>query len=124
MVMSQHQSQRICLSEDLRERGLAVCYQVRRGDELVPAFVFRYQQRVYSYLNSCAHLKMEMDWTPGQFFDRESRYLICATHGALFEPESGLCVSGPCFGRSLTPIGVQEIKKEVFLKLDLERMNE
>ena len=115
MATAQHQSQQICLSKDLKEGGLGVSFKVKCGNLLYPAFVVRYQQQVYSYLNSCAHLNLEMDWIAGRFFEQSGRYLICATHGALFEPQSGLCVAGPCFGRSLTPIGVQEIDNVIFL---------
>lgn len=115
MVDPQHQSRRICLGADLPERGLGVRYQLRRGDQLYLAFVIRYHQKVYSYLNSCAHLSIELDWTPGHLFDLDARYLICSTHGALFEPESGLCVAGPCIGKSLTPVAVGEIDNVVLL---------
>jgi nitrite reductase/ring-hydroxylating ferredoxin subunit len=47
---------------------------------------------------------MEMDWRPGQFFDESGRWLMCATHGALFEPSNGHCVAGPCVGKALIPI--------------------
>ena len=32
--------------------------------------------------------------------------ILCATHGAAFEIETGSCVSGPCEGDSLTPYPV------------------
>jgi len=40
----------------------------------------------------------ELDWQPGEFFDIAGVYLVCSTHGAIFEPNSGLCVAGPCRG--------------------------
>jgi nitrite reductase/ring-hydroxylating ferredoxin subunit len=30
--------------------------------------------------------------------------LLCASHGALFEKEQGLCIAGPCAGKSLKPV--------------------
>jgi len=121
LVKPQHQTQRICLSTDLKERGLGVRYQLKRSEQLYSAFAIRYQQVVYSYINSCAHLGIELDWTPGYLFDQDGRYLICSTHGALFEPESGFCVAGPCIGKSLTPVAVSE-KDNAILLLHEERL--
>jgi nitrite reductase/ring-hydroxylating ferredoxin subunit len=33
--------------------------------------------------------------------DSEAVFIRCATHGALFEPQTGLCIQGPCRGESL-----------------------
>ena len=34
----------------------------------------------------------------------DGRALICSTHGALYEPDTGLCTAGPCAGDRLTPL--------------------
>ena len=33
--------------------------------------------------------------------------LLCSSHGALFEKSTGLCVAGPCAGRTLVPLALQ-----------------
>jgi nitrite reductase/ring-hydroxylating ferredoxin subunit len=33
-------------------------------------------------------------------------FLVCRNHGAVFKPEDGRCVAGPCEGESLTPLDV------------------
>ncbi len=77
----------------------------RCGDGLATKGVgFRLGKQVYAYVNRCPHQGTELDWVPGQVFDHQQRFLICATHGALFEPSSGRCVAGPCKGTRLTPI--------------------
>ena len=45
---------------------------------------------------------------PGDFFDASKLYLVCATHGALYEPDSGLCVAGPCRGARLKAVMLAE----------------
>jgi nitrite reductase/ring-hydroxylating ferredoxin subunit len=40
--------------------------------------------------------------------------LICSTHGAMYLP-SGRCVGGPCSGRGLVPLSVEEADGKVFL---------
>jgi nitrite reductase/ring-hydroxylating ferredoxin subunit len=56
------------------------------------------------YANSCPHLGTPLDWAPDRFFSLDGNHLVCATHGALFTPDTGLCVTGPCEGRSLEAI--------------------
>jgi nitrite reductase/ring-hydroxylating ferredoxin subunit len=73
----------------------------------LPAFAVKHHGQVHAYLNQCAHVAMEMDWQAGQFFDFDAQYLMCATHGALYEPSTGLCVAGPCVGKQLKPIALQ-----------------
>lgn len=61
-----------------------------------------------AYLNLCPHRGVNLDWTPGRFLDAGGEYLQCSTHGALFEPGTGLCVAGPCAGQRLVPLPVRE----------------
>ena len=38
---------------------------------------------------------MAMDWVDNQFFAEEGRYLMCQTHTAYYEPDTGECIAGP-----------------------------
>ncbi|HSN41385.1 MAG TPA: Rieske 2Fe-2S domain-containing protein [Burkholderiales bacterium] len=105
----------ICASGDLAERGKGVRFAVDCHGEIRAAFAIRYEGRVYAYLNSCAHVQVELDWLEGEFFDHSKLYLICATHGATYEPDSGYCVLGPCRGKSLIALPVMEREGEVLL---------
>ena len=64
----------------------------------------RWQDRGVVYVNSCPHTGVNLEWMPDRFFSADGRYLQCATHGALFRPEDGYCVGGPCTGQSLQPL--------------------
>jgi nitrite reductase/ring-hydroxylating ferredoxin subunit len=70
---------------------------------------------VYAYLNRCAHVPVQMDWGNGAFFDYSKLYLICATHGAMYLPHTGDCVMGPCRGKRLIPVAVEERDGQVIL---------
>lgn len=105
----------ICSSGALEDSGDGVRFEVARGDEMAEAFVVRYEGRVYAYLNRCAHVAMELDWQPGQFFDQEGQHLICSTHGAVYSPETGACRGGPCTG-ALSRVEVEERDGFVLLK--------
>ena len=105
----------ICASDALVEGGVGVRFQVWVDGSAASAFVVRYQGAARAFLNVCAHRGVELDWEQGQFFDVERRWLICSTHGALYEPATGHCVSGPCQGASLVPLPVNEQNGEVGL---------
>ena len=110
----------ICASGELLDGGDGLRFVLRRGRREEPAFVVRHQGQVYAYVNRCAHVPVELDWQPGRFFDADRRYLICATHGALYLPESGLCIAGPCRHRRLEAVRVVERDGAVFLDEDGE----
>ena len=104
----------ICASDTLADGGTGVRFEVRRAAEAMPAFVVRHRGRVYADVNECRHQASELDWNPGEFFDADRLYLICATHGALYEPPTGLCVAGPCRGARLASVLVHEREGNVF----------
>ena len=105
----------ICRSDEVLEGGDGIRFTVQVCGEAVAAFLVRYGGRVYAYRNSCAHVPVELDWLPGKFFDDSRLYVICATHGATYEPETGYCVSGPCRGARLEPLRVVERDGGVYL---------
>lgn len=88
----------LCGAGDLPERGEAVPFEVVHAGQSCRAFAVRVDGRVVAYLNRCTHVAMEMDWRPNRFFDDTGRWLLCATHGAAYEPSSGACAAGPCRG--------------------------
>jgi nitrite reductase/ring-hydroxylating ferredoxin subunit len=106
-------SKLICTSEMLLEKGLSVRFEY--SSLSLPAFAIRYEGQVYAYHNRCPHRGTELDWEPGEVLDSDGEYLICATHGALFQPQSGLCVMGPCKGSSLQSISLIESDGRVIL---------
>jgi nitrite reductase/ring-hydroxylating ferredoxin subunit len=98
----------LCNSADLVDSGLAVPFDVVYCGQTGFAFAIRYAGTVYAYLNRCAHVPMEMDYQPNRFFDSTGDWLICATHGAMYSPQTGQCRAGPCRGR-LVSIAVTEV---------------
>ncbi|MBK8666016.1 MAG: Rieske 2Fe-2S domain-containing protein [Burkholderiales bacterium] len=88
----------LCHSDDLQDGGLAVPFDVVYDGQTLRAFAVRFQGQVHAYLNRCTHVAMEMDFQPNRFFDDSGRWLICATHGAMYAPDTGQGVAGPCRG--------------------------
>ena len=105
----------ICPGTALVEGGQGWRFEVDGEGGKTPAFAVRYRGQVHAYLNRCAHVPMELDWKPGEFFDVTGLYLICTTHGALYDPATGICHGGRCDRRGLEKLPVVERNGEVFL---------
>ena len=104
----------LCASSALAEKGGAHVFDVLHYGQPARAFALRYEGRVIAYLNRCLHVPAEMDWQPGEFLDSSKEYILCATHGAAYEPQTGRCVGGPCGRGRLTSIDIAERDGEVY----------
>ena len=62
------------------------------------------QPRVY--VNACPHIGVALDWAPDDFLTRDKQAIVCATHGAMFTLDTGLCTQVPCRGDSLESVPV------------------
>lgn len=105
----------LCASEELEDEGLGFRFEVTVCGKAEAAFAVRFRGQAYAYLNRCGHVPVELDWQPGEFFDYSGLYLICATHGALYAPETGRCLGGRCNGKGLVALEIVEDGGRVFL---------
>ncbi|MBT0961376.1 Rieske (2Fe-2S) protein [Denitromonas iodatirespirans] len=105
----------ICSAEQLCEGGAGVRFTIDGVAGPLPAFVVRFDGQPRAFVNQCAHVPITLDWLEGVFFDGEGHYLICATHGATYDPVSGICVAGPCRGARLRPVPVVERDGAIWL---------
>jgi len=111
----------LCLSATLADGRRGVRFEVMFRSEPVPAFAVRHRGVVVAYLNRCAHVAMELDWQPGEFFEPDAEFLMCATHGALYDPATGACRGGACVGHgSLRSLTVVEREGTVFWVPDVQ----
>jgi len=109
-----HVELHLCASAELAEKGRAHVFDVLHYGQPARAFALRYEGRVVAYLNRCLHVPAEMDWQPGEFLDSSKEFILCATHGAAYEPQSGRCAGGPCGRGRLTSIDTIERDGEVY----------
>lgn len=111
--------QAVCERGDLAE-GRFVEFTLATGnsaEEEQTGFAFEREDRLYAYLNRCPHLGIELNWMPGRFMDADNCFIQCANHAALFIPETGQCIAGPCQGDTLTPLEVTEDGDNVLVRL-------
>ena len=85
--------------------GQSKKFTLRHGGRVFEAMLLNYGENLYAYVNRCPHVGTSLDWVDNQFFTVDNRYLMCANHGAVFEPPTGECVWGPCVGASLEKRG-------------------
>jgi len=105
----------------LENGGIGLLFKIMlvdhpEGMPPVPAFAIRFQDNIRIYKNVCGHIAVNLDFSPGHFFDEEGEHLICATHGAAYAPDSGKCLGGPCFGVGLEPLVGEEVDGVLYLK--------
>jgi nitrite reductase/ring-hydroxylating ferredoxin subunit len=87
--------------------GHTACFTVHRRGKAVAGFVVNHGGQHYAYVNRCPHAGTPLDWWPNEFFTEDGRHLICATHGAVFEQDTGICIAGPCPGARLERLPIE-----------------
>ena len=111
--MAANVSQRaLCRLDDLPD-GSAKGFAPPSGG-FIGLFAVRRGAAVAVYLNSCPQIGVPRDWAPGRFLSHDGTRIVCATHGAEFEIDSGRCVRGPCLGDRLEQVMI-EIKDGTIL---------
>jgi nitrite reductase/ring-hydroxylating ferredoxin subunit len=75
----------------------------RSGDALFMGFVVRAGDAVRGWVDRCPHAGFPLAFPADRYLTREGDLILCASHGALFQLDDGLCVGGPCAGRRLAP---------------------
>jgi nitrite reductase/ring-hydroxylating ferredoxin subunit len=82
-------------------------FQIGDGDWPFRGFVVRKGDEVYAYQNFCVHVGHPLNWMPDRFLTRDETSIICASHGAQYEIDTGLCFAGPCIGKSLRKVDIE-----------------
>lgn len=108
----------LCASDAVQDGGRGVRFPVIAFGSSATGFVVRHGGKPYAYLNRCAHVPIELDWNEGEFFESSGLYLMCATHGAVYLPDSGYCAGGPCKGARLRKIALREADGNIYWQSD------
>lgn len=106
----------VCRADALGEKQTAK-FRIGRGKQAREGFVIRHEGLVHAYRNECRHVAMTMDWVENRFLTRDGCWIQCATHGALYEIASGLCVAGPPSGQHLKRLPVAEEDGNVVVRV-------
>ena len=114
----------ICTLDDLANPGSRE-FKIERRQWPLYGFVVRKGEAVAAYVNRCPHAGHPLNLRPDRFFTPDESLLMCNSHGALFDIDTGRCVAGPCSGKALTPIPIRVEDGEIVLDVteeDLQRL--
>jgi len=106
----------LCREEEIgegRARGFVFGKGVSRHDLVV----VRRQGGVCVYVNSCPHQGTPLETFADKFLNEDGSLFVCSTHGARFRAEDGVCVSGPCVGKTLVVVPCDVRDGVVFVQL-------
>lgn len=78
------------------------------------AFVVNHEGVLHAWVNRCLHVPMTLDWVENRFLTEDRRFILCATHGARYRPDTGECVVGPPCGKFLIRVPLAVRDGEVF----------
>jgi nitrite reductase/ring-hydroxylating ferredoxin subunit len=81
----------------------------------VDGFLVNERGNFHAYVNRCRHMPTPLDFIRDQFVSADGKYLMCYTHGALYEFATGLCVDGPCKGQALYRLPVRVDRGEILV---------
>jgi nitrite reductase/ring-hydroxylating ferredoxin subunit len=68
-----------------------------------------------AYANVCRHREVPLDFGMDTAMSDDGLGLLCHQHGALYRPEDGLCVLGPCKGERLVSVRVEAHGEQIDL---------
>ncbi|MGH8496485.1 MAG: Rieske (2Fe-2S) protein [Gammaproteobacteria bacterium] len=104
----------LCRLDEIRDPGTRL-FDLGSGGWPAEGFVVRRGEEVFAYVNVCPHAGHALDWRPDGFLTNDRSMIMCSAHGAVFELETGLCVAGPCPGRSLRRLRVRVADGDVLV---------
>jgi nitrite reductase/ring-hydroxylating ferredoxin subunit len=107
----------ICSLADLPE-GSCHGFTLGAGDWPLHGLIVRAGAKVHAYQNRCPHAGHPLNLRPHDFLTADGALLLCHSHGALFERQTGLCIAGPCAGQALAPLPIEIEGNYVLLAAD------
>lgn len=110
----------VCRFDELDDPGCRE-FRVGEGDWPFKGFIVRRGDDVFAYQNYCMHVGHPLNWQPDSFLNADDSLIVCASHGALYEIDSGVCVSGPCPGKTLRKVSVEIRGGEVVVRAPIQQ---
>ncbi len=104
----------VCASECLSEKRHIIIDLLYKG-ELHSAIVFRFNGKVFAYLNRCVHMPRTLNCERDAIFDEQRALLRCSMHGIVYEPETGTSLSTLCQGERLQALRLSEADDHIYI---------
>ena len=104
----------LCSLAELEETG-SRGFAVGEGDWPLRGFLVKTSDGVAAFVNYCPHAGHPLNFRPHKFLTPDRNLILCASHGALFTRDEGLCIAGPCPGQSLRRVPIEVVGEYVLL---------
>jgi nitrite reductase/ring-hydroxylating ferredoxin subunit len=105
----------LCRSDELTE-GQYREFRVETDGETIFLVATRFQDRPRVWHNVCPHQGRALNFAPDRFITDDEGHLVCCAHGAVFEPDQGRCISGPCQNAELRSVAIEEHDGRISVK--------
>ncbi len=105
---------KLCQLNDIKD-GDSAGFQIKTPDGKRNIIAVRKAKTVHVFINSCPHIGAPLDFQPGKFLNHDKTHIMCSTHGALFQINDGLCISGPCTDKHLEALATETIGVDVYI---------
>lgn len=96
----------LCALDDIADPG-ARNFVLEIGGRHFHGFVVRRGAAVTGFVDACPHMGLPLAQKLDDYLTGDASLIQCDWHGALFRPEDGVCVGGPCQGQALRPWPVE-----------------
>ena len=105
-------------SLDELKNGESKKFKIKRSDRDTESFLIKKDGKYFAYLNLCRHWTVGLDFDDNEFFSKDKTWLVCKNHGAVYNPETGICESGPCGGAGLYKVPLLEKNGSIYAELE------
>ena len=85
------------------------------GEDKLDIVIVQTKGARHAYVNCCPHQFIPLETFPNHFLTEDKTQLVCSGHGALFELGTGACISGPCLGKGLDRLAIEEKDGAIYL---------
>ena len=99
-------------SKSLKRKSV-VLVEIPNSPDNLNVIVYRKENKIHAWLNSCPHEGRKLCNDPDYLFNRRNNLLECMHHQALFHPITGRCEMGPCRGRELLKYEAVELNNKI-----------
>lgn len=104
----------VCPSGELAEKAYVIQRLLYAGKPH-SGIVFRFNGKVYAYLNQCVHMPRRLNCEQDAVFDKQGKLLRCSMHGIVYQPETGASLSTMCEGERLTALRLTEADGNIYI---------
>jgi nitrite reductase/ring-hydroxylating ferredoxin subunit len=98
--------------------GNAIVFTYKQDGIRREGFALLANGKIVCYENLCRHLPVKLDSGSRHFLTKSGCHILCQSHGALYQLETGFCERGPCAGASLIALPYCVKQEIVYLLIE------